>query len=459
MMHESPFPDDFLWGAATSAYQIEGSPLADGAGPSIWHRFCHTPGMVANGDTGDVACDHYRRFREDVRLMAELGLKSYRFSISWSRILPEGRGTVNPRGLAFYEQLVDALLEHGIEPMVTLYHWDLPAALDDRGGWLNPDIAEWFADYAAVVFRALDDRVKMWATINEPWVITDGGYRTGHLAPGHRSLFEAPIASHNLLRSSARAVERYRAEGRNQIGLVVNLEPKHPATDSAEDRQAASRAHAYFNLQYLDPVFFGRYPEELADIFGDAWPGWTAEQAAEAKHDVDFLGINYYTRSVVRHTHDGRFLNAERVQQNHATHTETEWEVYPDSLRETLEWVTSRYGRRPLYVTENGAAFYDPPAAIDGRVEDPLRVHYLRTHIRAAQEALASGVDLRGYYAWSLFDNFEWSHGYSKRFGLVHVDYETQERTPKQSATFYNRVIGTAGRALFQSAEEGTSER
>jgi len=448
-MQESPFPDDFLWGAATSAYQIEGSPLTEGAGPSIWHRFCHTPGMVADGETGDIACDHYRRFREDVRLMAALGLKSYRFSIAWSRILPEGRGRVNPKGLAFYEQLVDALLEHGIEPMITLYHWDLPAALDDRGGWLNPDIANWFADYASVVFGALDDRVKLWATVNEPWVIADGGYLNGALAPGHRSLFEAPIVSHNLLRSSARAVECYRAEGRNQIGLVINLEPKHPATDSAQDHQAACLAHAYFNQQYLDPVFFGRYPDELSEIFGMAWPGWNDDDVEEAKHEVDFLGINFYSRSVVRYATHGRFMKEERVRQDHAIHTETDWEVYPDALRETLEWVTARYGRVPLYVTENGAAFYDPPAAINGRVDDPLRVEYLRTHIRAAHQALTNGVDLRGYYVWSLLDNFEWSHGYTKRFGIIHVNYQTQERTAKQSGEFYRQVIASGGSRLF----------
>jgi beta-glucosidase len=453
-MQPSPFPDDFLWGAATSAYQIEGSPLADGAGPSIWHRFCLTPGMVANGETGDVACDHYRRYRDDVRLMADLGLNAYRFSIAWSRILPEGRGRVNARGLAFYDRLVDALLEHGIEPAATLYHWDLPAALDDRGGWLNPDVADWFADYASVMFGALDDRVKLWATINEPWVITDGGYLFGALAPGHRNLLEAPIVAHNLLRSSARAVERYRADGRHKIGLVVNLEPKHPASDSEQDVRAARMAHAYFNLQYLDPVFFGRYPEELAEAYGKGWPGWTEEQAAEARHDVDFLGINYYTRSVVKHALDGRFMNVERVRQDHAIHTETDWELYPDSLRETLEWVTERYGSLPLYVTENGAAFYDPPSAIAGRVEDPLRVEYLRMHIRAAHQAIANGVDLRGYFAWSLFDNFEWSHGYSKRFGIVHVDYRTQERTPKRSAEVYREIIRSNGATLFEPSEE-----
>jgi beta-glucosidase len=458
-MQSPAFPDDFLWGAATSAYQIEGSPLADGAGPSIWHRFCHTPGMVANGETGDVACDHYRRFREDVKLMAALGLKSYRFSISWSRILPDGTGRVNPKGLAFYEQLVDALLEHGIQPMATLYHWDLPAALDDRGGWLNPDIADWFAEYAGVMFDALDDRVKLWATLNEPWVVTDGGYLFGALAPGHRSLFEGPIASHNLLRASARAVERYRAGGRHQIGLVVNLEPKHPVSNSDADLRAAELAHAYFNLQYLDPVFFGRYPEDLREVFGQAWPDWTDQQAEEARHDVDFLGINYYTRSVVRHAPERWFMNVDRVRQNHATHTETDWEVYPDSLVETLKWVTDRYGRLPLYVTENGAAFFDPPKTVDGRVEDYLRVDYLRKHIRAVHQAIAQGVDMRGYFVWSLMDNFEWSQGYAKRFGIVHVDYETLERTPKQSAEYYRRVIASNGAAVLNLEEDALPVR
>ena len=270
------FPTDFLWGCATAAYQIEGSPLADGAGPSIWHRFAHTPGRVLNGDTGDVACDHYRRWRDDIALMKELGLTAYRFSISWSRVLPEGRGKVNALGLGFYERLVDALLAAGIQPMATLYHWDLPAALDDRGGWLNRDSADWFADYAGVMFEALDDRVGNWVTLNEPWVITDGGYLHGTLAPGHRNRFEAPIASHNLMRAHGRAVQAYRAgSNRQRIGLVVNIEPKHPATASEADAKACARAHAYMNEQYLDPALLGRYPPALKGaIFREAWPDW-----------------------------------------------------------------------------------------------------------------------------------------------------------------------------------------
>jgi len=333
------FPRDFLWGTSTSAYQVEGSPLADGAGPSIWQRFSHTPTLVRDGATGDVACDHYRRYLDDVALMRRLGTNAYRFSTSWSRVLPRGRGTINAAGLDFYDRLVDALLANGIEPMVTLYHWDLPAALDDLGGWLNPEIAKWFADYASVMFRKLDDRVKMWATLNEPWVVTDGGYLYGALAPGHRSRFEAPIASHNLLRSHAEAVKAYRAEGRHRIGIVVNLEPKYPASDSPEDRAATQRADAYMNRQYLDPVFLGRYPEELAEIFGEAWPRWPADEVAQIRQPIDFVGVNYYTRNVTRFDRDAWLLQAAAVPQRRATYTETGWEVFAPALTDTLVWV------------------------------------------------------------------------------------------------------------------------
>ena len=440
------FPPDFLWGSATSAYQVEGSPLADGAGPSIWHRFCHTPGRVRDGDTGDVACDHYRLWRDDVALMHALGLKAYRFSVSWSRVLPQGRGVVNRAGLDFYDRLVDALLEHGIAPLVTLYHWDLPAALDDRGGWLNPDIAHWFADYAALLFRRLDDRVRLWATLNEPWVVVDGGYLHGALAPGHRNRFEAAVAAHRLLCAHGAAVEAYRAEGKHAIGLVVNLELKEPASDAPADRAAAARADAYMNRQYLDPVFRGEYPSELCDLFGDAWPEWPADELARIAQPIDFVGVNYYTRGVTRYDADAWPLRAATVQQKRATYTMTGWEVCPDALTRTLVWVKDRYGNPPVYVTENGAAFFDAPVADNGRVADPLRVRYLREHIRALRRALDAGVDLRGYFVWSLLDNFEWALGYAIRFGIVHVDFDTLVRTPKDSAHFYAEVITSNGR-------------
>jgi len=442
------FPDSFLWGAATSAYQIEGSPLADGAGPSIWQRFTHSPGLTANGETGDTACDHYRRWESDIAVMRELGLNAYRFSISWSRVLPNGTGTVNERGLDFYRRLVDGLLAVGIAPNVTLYHWDLPAALDDRGGWLNRDIADWFADYARVMFRALGDRVPMWATLNEPWVVTDGGYLHGVLAPGHRNLYEAPIAAHNLMRAHGTAVQVYRAEAKRAIGLVVNLEPKYAASQRDEDVVATRLADAYMNRQYLDAACLGSYPDEMREIFGDAWPEWPAADMAVIKQPLDFIGVNYYTRNVTEHWPPSLPLRWRGARQPHAIYTETGWEVHAPSLTRILVWVKERYGNPPLYITENGAAFYDPPKTIDGRIDDPLRVHYYREHLKAAAEAMRQGVDVRGYYAWSLLDNFEWSLGFSKRFGIVHVDYKTQQRTVKASGRFYSDVIGSNGGAL-----------
>jgi len=448
MTHPIQFPANFLWGTATSAYQIEGSPLADGAGHSIWTRFSATPGKIANGDTGDIACDHYRRYKEDVALMKQLGMQAYRFSTSWSRILPQGRGAINQKGLDFYDRLVDELLANGIEPMLTLYHWDLPAALDDRGGWLNPDIAEWFADYARIMFRKFDGRVKSWATLNEPWVVTDGGYLHGPLAPGHRNLYEAPIASHNLLRAHGRAVQVYREEGKHQIGLVVNIEPKYPASNSQQDLDATRRADAYMNRQYLDPVFHGRYPAEMKEIFGDAWPEWPQEDFDLIGQKVDFIGINYYTRSVSRHEETNWPLKVVPVRQTQATHTETGWEVFPQGLTDTLVNFKKLYGDTPVYIMENGSAFYDPPAAENGRVHDPLRVDCLRKNMGALSEAMRHGVDVRGYMAWSLMDNLEWSLGYAKRFGIIHVNFETQERTPKDSALLYAQIVASNGACL-----------
>jgi beta-glucosidase len=455
------FPPGFLWGAATSAYQVEGSPLADGAGASIWHRFSHEPGRIADGDTGDVACDHYRRYREDVALMRELGLTAYRFSIAWGRVQPEGRGRPNQAGLDFYRRLVEALLEAGIAPAATLYHWDLPAALDDRGGWVDPDTAGRFADYAEICFRALDG-VALWATLNEPWVVADGGYLHGTLAPGHRSAAEAALAAHNLLRAHALGVAAYRASapsaGRSSqgaaagagIGVVVNLEPKHPASDGPADRDAAVRADAYQNRHFLDPLLLGRYPEELAGIYGEAWSPDFDQEAPGLAVPIDWLGVNYYTRSVVRHD-PAAWAAAAPVPQEGALHTELGWEVYPEGLEETLLRVAERYPPIPLYVTENGAAFADPETASASgiaEVEDPLRVAYLRDHLGALARTIAAGADVRGYFAWSLLDNFEWAHGYSKRFGIVHVDFATQERTPKASARFYADVIRSNGAAL-----------
>ncbi len=450
-MTKTPFPADFLWGCATAAYQIEGSPLADGAGASIWQRFSHDPRlMAAKGDTGDVACDHYNRMESDVALMKELGLRAYRFSVAWGRVLPEGTGRVNEAGLGFYERLVDTLLANGIEPLCTLYHWDLPVALDDRGGWLNRDIADWFADYGRVLFERLDGRVKKWVTLNEPWVITDGGYLHGALAPGHRNMFEAPIASHNLMRAHGAAVKAYREIGQHEIGLVVNLEPKYPASDSPEDIAATARADAYMNRQYLDPAIHGHYPKELTEIFGEAWPDWPQEDFELIKQKLDFIGVNYYTRNVTT-ANDIWPLKAGPVEQKQSTYTTTGWEVFPQGLTDVLLWVKDNYGNLPLYVTENGAAFYDPPNAEGGVIDDPLRVDYLNKHIAAISQAITQGANVRGYMLWSFLDNLEWSLGYSKRFGVVHINFETLQRTPKNSARFYANVIATNGDCLLES--------
>ncbi|MBK1640878.1 beta-glucosidase [Chromatium okenii] len=449
------FPANFLWGAATSAYQIEGDPLADGAGASIWHRFAHTPGRVANGDTGDRACGHYRRWAEDVALLAELGMTAYRFSVAWGRVLPDGRGAVNQRGLDFYRRLVDALVERGITPMLTLYHWDLPAALQDRGGWRNPDSPAWFADYAQVLFHALDDRVPLWVTINEPWVVTIPGHVDGELAPGLRDLDAAPRVAHHLLLAHLAAVAAYRASGRHQIGIAVNLEPQHPASAALADQMAAQRRDAFINRWFLDLLLLGSYPPEMAEIFGAAWPEEFTpisnppnppfSKGGESSPTTDFIGVNYYSRGLVQAEPTVRPLGARRVSPAaEVPITTMGWEVYPAGLTATLLWLRERYGALPLYITENGAAFADPPAA-HGVIDDAQRVDYLRSHLHAAALALAQGVDLRGYFAWSLLDNFEWAHGYAQRFGLVQVDPLTLVRTPKRSASVYRDVIRRGG--------------
>lgn len=443
-MSTGPFPPHFLWGAATAAYQIEGSPLADGAGASIWHRFSHNPGRIANAETGDLACDHYYRWKQDLDLMAGLGLGAYRFSVAWGRVLPAGRGQPNPNGLDFYERLVDGLLARSIQPMVTLYHWDLPAAIQDRGGWLNPDSPSWFADYASLLFRTLGDRVRLWVTVNEPWVVTVLGHLTGDHAPGHRDLFEAPRVAHHLLLGHAEAVAAHRASGSGQIGIALNLEPQYAASDSAPDQAATLRRDAFINRWFLDPLFLGAYPSELQSIFGAAWPEIPERDLRRIRAPGDFIGVNYYSRGLVRADPSAQPLGAVRVRPQDRPLTSMDWEVYPAGLTEILLWIKGRYGNPPVYITENGAAFEDP-AARDGEIPDPDRVAYLASHIDAAWAAVAQGVDLRGYFTWSLLDNFEWAQGYSKRFGLFHVDPDSQTRVPKSSARFYREVIRSNG--------------
>lgn len=446
-----PFPSGFLWGAATSAYQVEGSPLADGAGPNIWHRFAHEPGTILGGATGDVACDHYHRFQDDVALMADLGLGAYRFSMAWARLLPKGRGRMNARGFDFYDRLIDALLARDLVPMVTLYHWDLPLGLEDKGGWLNDDTARWFGDYADLAFRAFSDRVPYWVTINEPAVIMEKGYVLGVYAPGHRNVAEAPVVARNLLRAHGYAVQAYRDRGDGAIGIAVNLQPVWPASDSPDDRAAAERANAWRNLQFLDPILLGQSPAELPSMFGRDWRGLSPEDMALVRQPMDFVGVNYYTRIVVRADPSVAPTGAAIVPSaNHRTLVG--WEVFPSGLTETLVALDRRYGGVPVYVTECGAAFADASPSAGGEVPDPERVAFLRDHIDAARLAIDAGVDLRGFFVWSLLDNFEWNSGYALPYGLVHVDFDTQQRTVKSSGRFFSQAARSNGERLDAAA-------
>lgn len=430
------FPPGFVFGAATAAYQIEGAWDADGKGKSIWDVFCRF---------GDVACDHYNRYRDDVALMAELGLDAYRFSISWPRVIPEGTGPVNEAGLGFYERLVDALLERGIRPFATLYHWDLPQALQERGGWASPEAPSWFADYATLVAARLGDRVLHWMTLNEPEVIAFAGHAYGGHPPGQRDWELTLRVAHQLHLAHAAAVKALRAERPGcDVGIALNLSPVHPASGSAEDAAAAERLDGAHNRWFLDPVFGRGYPRDLVDWYGPLLPQAAAAEIGEVGDDLDFLGVNYYTRTIVR-AGDDEPLRLTREEPADVETTEMGWEVYPDGFRELLLRLDRDYAPAQLYVTENGAAFVDEPNG-DGRVEDEARTRYLARHLAAAADAVEADVPLAGYFAWSLMDNVEWQHGTSKRFGLVAVDYETQRRTVKASGRWYGDLIRAAPR-------------
>lgn len=440
-MAKLTFPDGFLWGAATAAYQIEGAWNEDGKGPSIWDEFSHTPGKVAGGDTGDVACDHYHRYREDVALMKSLNLGAYRFSISWPRVLPEGEGKVNDAGVDFYSRLVDELLAAGITPCPTLYHWDLPLAMDRRGGWPNIEIAEKFADYAELMFRRLGDRVKMWITLNEPQVVADLGYLTGAHAPGHTERRESLLAGHTLLVAHGMTVERLRSVLPDaRIGITVDVWPAYPAEDSEADRAAAGRV-SEVNAWFLDPIYRGDYPGFMRDTFGETLPEFTGEQRRAVQARLDFLGLNNYSRNIVRHDPEAGPFQVGYLPPAGPV-TAMNWEIYPAALRDVLCWVNERCSPPAIYVTENGAAFEDRPDSA-GNVDDGDREAFLRGYIAEAHKAMEAGVPLRGYFAWSLLDNFEWALGYGKRFGIVRVDYETLERTVKRSGRWYAELART----------------
>jgi beta-glucosidase len=443
------FPPGFTFGAATAAYQIEGAVDVDGRGASIWDTFSHTPGRTFEGHTGDVAVEHYTRYRDDVALMAELGLSAYRFSVAWPRILPEGAGRVEPRGLDFYSRLVDELLGAGVDPWLTLYHWDLPQALQDQGGWTARDTAARFADYAGIVHDALGDRVRHWSTLNEPMCSALLGHRSGQHAPGVQDPVAAARAVHHLLLGHGLATEVLRSQGADHLGVTLNFTPMTPATDRPEDVDAARRLDGQQNRMFLDPIVRGAYPADVeADLAAAGAPLPIRDGDLEViAAPLDWLGVNYYFESTVQVGVRSRdkptsFIGGEDVVEVDPPGPTTTmgWGVSPDGFTRLLRWLRDRAPSLPLVVTENGSAWPDEVTP-DGRVHDVERTDYLLRHLEAVTTALEDGVDVRGYFAWSLMDNFEWARGYAQRFGLVHVDYETQRRTPKDSAQAYADLL------------------
>ncbi|MGB8113310.1 MAG: GH1 family beta-glucosidase [Candidatus Sulfotelmatobacter sp.] len=441
------FPKNFFWGAATAAYQIEGGWKEDGKGESIWDRFSHTPGKIKHGDTGDIACDSYHRWREDIALMQGMNLNSYRFSVSWPRIQPTGPGSANAKGIDYYNRLIDALLEAHIRPVITLYHWDLPQVLEDAGGWPNRDTAAHFAEYAEVAARAFGDRASDWILFNEPLAFTYRGYLEGSHAPGGKSLFDFLRATHvvNLAQGAGfRALKAARPTAR--VGTAFSMSPCEPATDSEEDKVAAERAHAITNLWFLETALNGRYPEALA-YFPESLIGVKAGDLENVRAPLDFIGVNLYYRTIASaSTILERISNAQQlifpvkmVGSEQGPKTDAGWEVWPKAIYDMVMRITHDYNRPPIEITESGCAYNDGPGA-DGVIRDIRRVEYHRQYLRAVARAIADGADVRGYHAWSLMDNFEWSEGFSQRFGLAYVDFKTLQRVIKKSGSWYGKV-------------------
>jgi len=447
------FPDGFVWGAATAAYQIEGGVFEDGRGPSIWDTFSRTPGRVFAGHTGDVACDHYHRYVDDVAMMAGLGLASYRFSISWPRIQPDGTGPVNTRGLDFYDRLTDELIGKGIDPVVTLYHWDLPETLQARGGWTVRETAEAFAEYAEIVYARLGDRVKTWTTLNEPWCSAYLGYGSGRHAPGITDPASVFQAVHHLLLGHGLAARALRAAGAQSVGITLNPSSVLPLdADNPADREAARIVDGLHNRIFLDPIVKGEYPADMLEHMSRFTDLSFLKDGDPAliNAPIDVLGVNFYQPAYVS-AKPGQPASPENPGTDGIAFrapvgpvTDMNWQIEPAGLTRLLERLHADYGV-PMLITENGAAYPDGPSAETGEVHDTNRIEYLDGHLRACHDAISRGVDLRGYFVWSLMDNFEWAEGYAKRFGIVHVDYKTQSRVPKDSARWYSEVIGRNG--------------
>lgn len=428
----SDFGDGFLFGAATAAYQVEGGQT-DGRGASIWDSFSATPGNVYEQHSGQYACDHYRLWPRDLDLVREAGFDAYRFSFAWPRLIPEGRGASNEKGVAFYDRLIDGMLERGLKPFATLYHWDLPSALQDEGGWMNRDIADWFADYAALVGERFGDRLASIATVNEPWCVAHLGHMSGIHAPGYRDLRAGARAMHHVLLAHAAGMEALRAQNLSQLGIVLNITVTEPAGPGAIDLAASHRADGMFNRWYLDALFKKSYPDDILQVVGPHLPEGFEKDLPRIGQPLDWLGINYYTRALIEHAPGMGIYDCGAIE-GPLPKTDMGWEVYPKGLERLLHRIAGEYTRIPLYVTENGMA--------NGHgVEDPERIAYFDAHLAAVLAAKKAGVDLRGYFAWSLLDNFEWAEGYSKRFGLVEVDYADQSRTPRESYHAFRKML------------------
>lgn len=435
------FPKGMKWGTATASYQIEGATNEDGRGISIWDTFSKTPGRVINGDNGDIACDSYHRYEEDVELMKELGIDVYRFSVAWPRIFPNGTGEVNQKGLDYYHRLVDKLLENGIEPMCTLYHWDLPQALQDNGGWNNRETIDAFVNYAELMFKEFDGKIKHWLTLNEPWCISFLSNYIGVHAPGNRDLQLATQISHHLLVAHGRTVKKFREIGiEGQIGFAPNTTWLEPYSTRQEDIDACNREIGWYIEWFMDPVFKGTYPKFMLDWFKKKGVELEIQDGdmEDIHQPVDFLGINYYTGHIARYKENEGLLDWELVEMNY-DRTDIGWPIFPEGFYNVLMRIKDSYGDIPIYITENGSCYNDEPE--NGRVRDSGRIHYLQQHLTALSRAIASGVNVKGYITWSLMDNFEWAEGYTMRFGIVHVNYRTLERTKKDSYYWYKQTI------------------
>ena len=419
----SDFPDGFLFGAATAAYQIEGSSFG-GAGPCHWDSFAATPGNVVKAETGAVACDHYHHWEADLDLMASAGFDAYRFSTSWPRVLPEGRGAVNPEGLDFYDRLVDGILARGLKPSLTLYHWDMPSALALQGGWTNRDVAGWLADYAQVIFKRLGDRVGMFATINEPWCVAWLSHFIGAHAPGLRDIRAAAHAMHHVLLAHATTMQALKAAGAKDVGIVLNFETATPATDTPADISAAARGDAIYNRWFVEGIGHGTYPSEVLDGLAPHMPKGWEDDMERISQPLDWLGVNYYTRNLYSAAPDTAWPSF-RTAPGTLPKTDMDWEIRPEGLTEFLVRLAGGPAKQvPIYVTENGMAGDDHVNG--GAIDDPVRIGFIDGHLKAARDAIDQGVDLRGFFYWSLLDNYEWAYGYDKRFGILHVDYATQ---------------------------------